>query len=142
MPSMAFKKTVFDLVAKHATCFKGELEPSTPLKALGLDAVALEALAIAFGTEMGIDVTVDDLTFPATMTGLLATVDAQGLKQAEETAHERMESAAREAFDATYPPAYLAQLTKDSTGHGRDLVELLWASFANGFQAGHTHPPI
>lgn len=47
-----------------------------------------------------------------------------------------LEAQARALFKEIYPPAYLNKLANDSTAN-RDLVELLWAGFVNGFFAGH-----
>lgn len=48
---------------------------------------------------------------------------------------ELLEGRARKAFAETYPPAYLEKLAQESRD-GRDLVELLWAGFVNGFAQG------
>ena len=52
---------------------------------------------------------------------------------------ERLEGRARIAFQETYPAAYLEKLAQDSIA-GRDLVELLWAGFINGFMSAQKAP--
>lgn len=48
------------------------------------------------------------------------------------TSPDVLEGQARIAFQETYPAAYLEKLAQESRD-GRDLVELLWAGFVNGF---------
>ena len=46
-----------------------------------------------------------------------------------------IEPAAKAAFSEQYTDAYLQHL--ETTKHKRDIAELLWAAFANGYAAKH-----
>ena len=46
-----------------------------------------------------------------------------------------IEAAAKAAFADQYTDAYLRHL--EATKHRRDIAELLWAAFANGYAAKH-----
>lgn len=136
MATEELKDRVFTLVASQAASYKGTLDLKTPISCLGLSTADLTALATAFNAEFGLALDLDDMKFNRTMTGVLAMVDANIEKQRDEVEHALRESSVRAAFDAAYPPAYLASLARRSQPQGCDLVELLWAGFANGFSAG------
>ncbi len=52
----------------------------------------------------------------------------------DEEEYYLLENKARQAFEEIYPKEYLEHLDRKSTAN-QDLVELLWASFVNGFMA-------
>lgn len=138
MASRELLEKVYALVAAQVPNYKGALNGHTRLADLEFSSADLDVLAERISAAFCIELDRGDLEFARTLTGIVIAVDSQVTQRQEDDAHERMESNARQAFEATYLPEYLASLS-DRSGTKQDLVELLWAGFANGFRAGVEH---